>query len=335
MHYYFADHLGSASVVTNSAGSTPFEENLDYYPYGGIVATSTENVPQNYKFTGKERDGESGLDNFGARYDSSVLGRFMTPDWAAKPTTVPFASFGDPQTLNLYSYVENEPINKIDADGHLLGSSLAQSEAQAESEYCQRYKLSCAMDDVNEECGLSNNLNATVVNVLDPKAHKKHRRPKGIIQSLVAFVAPLLIPGGEGGEIAIDTNIANYLMRDAPEAKAALEAIGGRNIVMSPSAVGELLRHFTQAQVDGFISKFGVKMTEEGGSQVQGLLEFFNVKSEDARIAASAFKRGVKLLTRRTTPSLQIEPTKQFRTGREACRFRNNLTKTAFTGVQE
>src|SRR5579864_1376546 len=47
-----------------------------------------------------------------------TLGRFMTPDWAAKPTTVPYASFGDPQTLNLYSYVENAPVNRADADGH-------------------------------------------------------------------------------------------------------------------------------------------------------------------------------------------------------------------------
>jgi RHS repeat-associated protein len=75
-------------------------------------------VAQNYKFTGKERDSESGLDNFGARYDASSLGRFMTPDWAAKPISVPYAKFGDPQTLNLYAYVENSPLNRIDADGH-------------------------------------------------------------------------------------------------------------------------------------------------------------------------------------------------------------------------
>jgi hypothetical protein len=44
----------------------------------------------------------------------------MTPDWAVKPTTVPYAKFGDPQTLNLYSYVENAPVNRADADGHCL-----------------------------------------------------------------------------------------------------------------------------------------------------------------------------------------------------------------------
>lgn len=71
-----------------------------------------------YKFTGKERDAESGLDNFGARYNSSQYGRFMTPDWAAKPTTVPYAEFGDPQSLNLYSYVRNNPLTRFDSDGH-------------------------------------------------------------------------------------------------------------------------------------------------------------------------------------------------------------------------
>jgi RHS repeat-associated protein len=71
-----------------------------------------------YKFTGKERDTESGLDNFGARYDASSLGRFMTPDWAARPTTIPYAVFGDPQSLNLYSYVRNDPVSRADGDGH-------------------------------------------------------------------------------------------------------------------------------------------------------------------------------------------------------------------------
>jgi RHS repeat-associated protein len=71
-----------------------------------------------YKFTGKERDTESGLDMFGARYYGSSLGRFMTPDWAAKATAVPYAVFGDPQTLNLYSYGKNSPTSHFDVDGH-------------------------------------------------------------------------------------------------------------------------------------------------------------------------------------------------------------------------
>ena len=122
MHYYFSDHLGSASIVTNASGA--IEEESDYYPYGGEMVI-TALAPQNYKFTGKERDAESGLDDFGARFHASALGRFMTPDWDAKPVTVPYAKFGDPQTLNLYSYVENAPVNRADADGHQtnLGSA--------------------------------------------------------------------------------------------------------------------------------------------------------------------------------------------------------------------
>jgi len=75
-------------------------------------------VSYSYKFTGKERDSESGLDNFGARYYSSASGRFTVPDWAVKPTAVPYAEFGDPQSLNLYSYVRNNPIARADVDGH-------------------------------------------------------------------------------------------------------------------------------------------------------------------------------------------------------------------------
>jgi hypothetical protein len=43
----------------------------------------------------------------------------MTPDWAAKATAVPYASFGDPQTLNLYTIARNNPVTDVDLDGHL------------------------------------------------------------------------------------------------------------------------------------------------------------------------------------------------------------------------
>ena len=71
-----------------------------------------------YKFAGKERDSQSGRDNFGARYYASNTGSFMSPDWALRPVAVPYAKFGDPQTLNLYTYVENSPLDRVDADGH-------------------------------------------------------------------------------------------------------------------------------------------------------------------------------------------------------------------------
>ena len=76
-------------------------------------------VRLHYKFTGKERDTESGLDYFGARYYSSVIGRFSSPDWASKPEAVPYSSLDNPQSLNLYSYVGNNPLRHADLDGHI------------------------------------------------------------------------------------------------------------------------------------------------------------------------------------------------------------------------
>ncbi len=107
-YYYFSDHLKSTSVMTNNTGAT--QDESDYFPYGGEIVLSNL-TPQNYKFNAKERDSESGLDNFG-------LGRFMTPDWAARPTAVPYAVFGDPQSLNLYGYVRNDPVSRADPNGH-------------------------------------------------------------------------------------------------------------------------------------------------------------------------------------------------------------------------
>jgi RHS repeat-associated protein len=80
-----------------------------------------EPTTNRYKFTGKERDSESGLDYFGARYYKSAFGRFMTPDWSASATAVPYAEFGEPQSLNLYSYVRNSPVERADKDGHEAG----------------------------------------------------------------------------------------------------------------------------------------------------------------------------------------------------------------------
>jgi RHS repeat-associated protein len=83
--------------------------------------------------TGKERDAETGLDYFGARYFSAAQGRFTSPDWSEKPEPVPYAKVIDPQTLNLYAYVRNNPLRSRDADGHevdLTGDDKAKAEEQ-------------------------------------------------------------------------------------------------------------------------------------------------------------------------------------------------------------
>jgi RHS repeat-associated protein len=113
--YYFSDHLKTASVITDSAGVIKAES--DYYPWGGELQF-VNNDSNDYKFTGKKRDIETGLDYFGARYYSNGLGRWASADWSATPIPVPYADFHDPQSLNLYTYVRNLPTTRVDADGH-------------------------------------------------------------------------------------------------------------------------------------------------------------------------------------------------------------------------
>lgn len=120
--YLFADHLGSARFTSNSTG-TQLLDDQDFLPYGSIASGSSSSG-NNYKFTGKERDQESGNDYFEARYYSSAMARFLIPDWSAKVEPVPYAKLDNPQSLNLYTYVLNNPLSNIDADGHACSGAL-------------------------------------------------------------------------------------------------------------------------------------------------------------------------------------------------------------------
>jgi RHS repeat-associated protein len=116
VYYYFADHLGNTRVVTNSTGSPCYE--ADFLPYGteNTPAGFTNTCSTNYKFTGYERDAEtaygtsSGNDYAFARYYNSRLGRFMSADPLG-------GNIGNPQSLNRYASVLNDPINLVDRLG--------------------------------------------------------------------------------------------------------------------------------------------------------------------------------------------------------------------------
>ncbi len=111
--YFHGNHLGSTHVVTDGAGAKA--EEIHYYPYGDRYS-DTGAVGVTRKYTGQELDGETGLYYYHARYYDPVLGRFVSAD----PIGI---NLSNPQTLNRYSYVTNNPINLTDPTGYCGFSS--------------------------------------------------------------------------------------------------------------------------------------------------------------------------------------------------------------------
>jgi RHS repeat-associated protein len=123
--YLTADHLGSTRLVVSAAGDV--KKRSDYVPFGeeipsgwagrgsdystGLYPTSTPDLVTQ-KFTGKERDAETGLDYFGARYFTGARGRFTSPD-----PLMGSAQLTSPQTWNRYTYGINNPLRNTDPSG--------------------------------------------------------------------------------------------------------------------------------------------------------------------------------------------------------------------------
>jgi RHS repeat-associated protein len=133
IRYYHQDHLGSSSVITDANGV--LLEETAFYPFG-IPRNNSEprQVPDPYHFTQKEKDRESGLHYFEARYLAGSLARFVSVDTKYACTDglssrdlVSFLS--NPQEINLYSYVRNNPLNFVDPTG-LDGNSPSSQQAR-------------------------------------------------------------------------------------------------------------------------------------------------------------------------------------------------------------
>ncbi len=100
--YHFGDHLGSSHIVVADDGALVNRE--EYRPYGETSFGSFGK--KRYRFVGKERDEESGLYHFGARYYAPWLGRWTAAD-----------PMGTVDGTNLYAYVRGSPVNLVDPSG--------------------------------------------------------------------------------------------------------------------------------------------------------------------------------------------------------------------------
>jgi RHS repeat-associated protein len=110
LYYTLKDHLGSASVVTDASGNILGENR--YYPYGETRLT-TGTIFTDKLFTGQREMAGLGIYHYNARFYSPKLGRFLSAD-----TIVP--GYGNPQNLNRFSYVRNNPLRYTDPTGHVV-----------------------------------------------------------------------------------------------------------------------------------------------------------------------------------------------------------------------
>ena len=104
--YLHGDHLGSTSATSGAQTSKQW-----YHAYGGVRATEGT-LPTDYTFTGQKADSD-GLSFYNARYYDAYLNRFIQPD-----SIIP--NFYNPQYLNRYSYVRNNPVRYTDPSGHFV-----------------------------------------------------------------------------------------------------------------------------------------------------------------------------------------------------------------------
>jgi RHS repeat-associated protein len=107
------------SVVSNASGTV--SEVLEYYPFGGTrIDQRTASFGEQRRFTGHEFDTGTGLNYMDARYEAPTLSRFMSED-PALITPASGQTLGnllqDPQKMNFYSYVENNPLRYTDPSG--------------------------------------------------------------------------------------------------------------------------------------------------------------------------------------------------------------------------
>ncbi|MGH9832470.1 MAG: RHS repeat domain-containing protein [Blastocatellia bacterium] len=118
-YWVHPDHLGSGRRLTDTSGVVVYRAEFD--PHGQVMselASDGQTFKNSRKFTGYERDWATNLDNANARMLHFRRGRFMQPDVLG----VGAADAANPQSLNRYSYVGNDPVNFVDPSGLLLES---------------------------------------------------------------------------------------------------------------------------------------------------------------------------------------------------------------------
>jgi len=167
VEYYHTDALGSVRAVPNQSGVVIRRH--DFLPFGEEIQPTVP-PPEKRLFTGKERDVETGLDYFGARYNSSSFGRFTSVD----PVMTLDENLVDPQRWNRYAYVRNNPLRWTDPNG--------------------LYIVNCASDD--KKC------NAAAERFEDSRMRNLGSDNRDVVEAALAFGDP-----GKANGVSVSFNL--------------------------------------------------------------------------------------------------------------------------------
>jgi RHS repeat-associated protein len=248
--YLVADMLGSTRLVLDGTGAV--KERIDYLPFGEEIPSSVGGrttaagygsgmYPSNpdiesQKFTSKERDAETGLDYFGARYFSGAAGRFTSAD----PTFVTRQRVSDPQQWNLYSYTRNNPLKYFDPDGKELKLAIYNSSPLTRSEVARVADRIVGI--LHQTAGLKNvtyELHQGQPSGLTSAAYELLPTPHShLLEIRQNREGGPAIPAGEGGHnwemgghSAVDASVIEGKAKDSTQLEVGLANVGTHELL--------------------------------------------------------------------------------------------------------
>jgi len=273
--YLYGDHLNSATLTTDAAGTKTSETR--YFPYGAH-RFDWGSDPSDRDFTGQRRDAEIALLDYVARRYSPYLGRFISPD-----SIIPDP--GNPQGLNRYAYVRNNPLRYMDPTGHRECGS---------EEDCQ----------ANDPPQPRNTLYRNIIRKMYKDAYE-HYLPKKLIDNYVDESGPLRLTAQE----AIDTNPFLRIQdsKDFPKALTALKQKGGGSTYLKTRGPGVSL---TNGTLGNFTANYEGDLTisSDGRWLFDGQVDFYDYWDFDSKPEGSGRSRVGELKVRITAAILPGKP---------------------------
>ncbi len=209
-YWLHPDHLGSGRKMTDTSGNLTYRAEFD--PYGKLIlewSLGNQANRNSKKFTGYERDAGSGLDFAQARMYGSEWGRFMSPD----PVGIMSASSVSPKSFNQYSYVDGDPVNKVDPSG-LYGQSVPPTVVPGTKD---GFTVN-VVGDINPN-PLATSGGGAVVRGEIERAYFMNYYQSQFLQNVLKYITPAVIPKGTQSERAFSQSATDFFKNNPECAK--------------------------------------------------------------------------------------------------------------------